>query len=138
MTHRFLFNIAPLAKGRPRSFIQRGRLIVTTPPATRVFERTVAQLAKAQHKGPPIEGPLYVACDFFIEKPKSVKRRYPSVAPDVDNYAKAALDALNGIVWMDDSQIVDLRLCKRYADPGKSRIEILVQPVEIQKPAETK
>lgn len=35
--------------------------------------------------------------------------------PDVDNMAKAVLDALNGIAWEDDSQIARLSITKEYA-----------------------
>lgn len=40
----------------------------------------------------------------------------PKVKPDVDNFLKAPLDALNGIIWEDDSQVTEvLRLRKVYA-----------------------
>lgn len=37
------------------------------------------------------------------------------VRPDADNVAKIVLDALNGIVWKDDSEVVWLMVCKSYA-----------------------
>jgi len=44
--------------------------------------------------------------------------------PDADNYGKAALDALNEVVWGDDSQVVDLRVIKSYAERPQLLIEV--------------
>lgn len=41
---------------------------------------------------------------------------WPATLPDLDKLARAVLDALTGIVWVDDAQVVDLGLRKRYAD----------------------
>ena len=38
----------------------------------------------------------------------------PLSRPDADNFLKIAMDALNGIVWRDDSQITDTQIRKRY------------------------
>jgi Holliday junction resolvase RusA-like endonuclease len=48
--------------------------------------------------------------------------------PDFDNFAKIGCDALNGIVWADDSQIVEARIVKLYSESPSLRIE--VQPLE--------
>jgi Holliday junction resolvase RusA-like endonuclease len=48
------------------------------------------------------------------------------VRPDIDNYAKAILDALNGVMWADDGQIVQLTASKSYGEP---RVEIEIQEV---------
>ena len=39
---------------------------------------------------------------------------YPTVKPDTDNIAKSILDALNGIAYKDDKQVVTLSVKKRY------------------------
>ncbi len=51
----------------------------------------------------------------------------PTKRPDCDNYLKAALDSCNGIVFRDDSQIVDARVVKAYA--RKPRLEIRAEPL---------
>lgn len=44
--------------------------------------------------------------------------------PDIDNQMKAAADALNGIAWKDDAQIVDARLSRRYGRESMTVIEV--------------
>jgi Holliday junction resolvase RusA-like endonuclease len=43
----------------------------------------------------------------------------PTSRPDLDNYVKAALDAINGIVIADDALVVELEACKRYGPDPK-------------------
>lgn len=40
----------------------------------------------------------------------------PTVKPDVDNVLKLIMDALNGVAYLDDKQVVDARCAKMYAD----------------------
>jgi len=48
----------------------------------------------------------------------------PTKKPDVDNYIKSICDALNGVAYVDDSQIVEIR-CRKYYDDGQGeRVEI--------------
>lgn len=44
---------------------------------------------------------------------------FPGRKPDLDKLARAALDALTGVVFLDDAQVVDLVVRKRYTDPGQ-------------------
>jgi Holliday junction resolvase RusA-like endonuclease len=72
------------------------------------------------------DGPVSLGVVFHLAKPKSApkKRIYPCQRPDIDNYAKLLMDALNGICWTDDSQVVVLAVKKVYGDP--ERIEFCV------------
>ena len=47
----------------------------------------------------------------------------PTGKPDYDNIGKV-VDALNGIVWVDDSQIVDARIRKLYDERARLVIEV--------------
>lgn len=50
----------------------------------------------------------------------------PTTKPDLDNCVKAIFDAVNGIVWTDDVQVVGLRVRKVYgATPG---VQVIVSP----------
>lgn len=61
--------------------------------------------------------PVRVEITFTFDRPKSVTRDWPSVAPDVDKLCRAILDALTqGEIWADDGQCVDMHAVKAY--PG--------------------
>lgn len=64
-------------------------------------------------------GPIIVECDFFLGNNRRV---------DIDNLWKLVSDAGNGIVWNDDSQIVDLTIHK-HLDKANPRTEVLVWKV---------
>jgi Holliday junction resolvase RusA-like endonuclease len=60
--------------------------------------------------------------NFILPRPatiKASKRPYPIVAPDIDKLARAAADSLQGIFYVDDSQVVRLSVSKDYGEaPG--------------------
>jgi Holliday junction resolvase RusA-like endonuclease len=98
------------------------------------YEDRLAWAAQIVMAGRPLlEGALIVAMDIYRIVPASKPRKWreaalrdeirPITKPDYDNYAKI-LDALNRVVWVDDSQIVDSRVRKFYSD--RPRIEIRV------------
>lgn len=72
-----------------------------------------------------LDGPLRVTMTVYLLRPKGAKNRlYPHVKPDLSNLVKAVEDALNGLIWTDDSRIVDLRTSKLYGDPTRVEVEI--------------
>ena len=124
-----------VAKGRPR-MTRRG--FAYTPAATRKYEahaRLAAQLAMGDR--PPLQGPVRV--ELLIELPApaswSHKRRLAALAglilptsrPDLDNYIKSALDAINTIIVNDDSQIVDMHARKKFS--GRPKLIVTVFPL---------
>ncbi|WP_261806191.1 RusA family crossover junction endodeoxyribonuclease [Lapidilactobacillus luobeiensis] len=48
----------------------------------------------------------------------------PTVKPDIDNYFKAVTDAVKGILWVDDNQIVESFISKYYSDDPRVELEI--------------
>lgn len=63
-----------------------------------------------------------VTMEFVFPRTKKMKPGDSLVhrsRPDVDNLAKAVMDGLNQLAWKDDSQIVDLRITKRYTRPDE-------------------
>ena len=119
----FNFPIDPVAKGRPR-FTQGPRPRAYTPKKTKDFEQTIKKMASQQYRNGPLKDAVSVTIVFIIKKPKSVKRDYPTVKSDLDNYCKAALDALNGIAYVDDSQIIELNASKKYGPVGGIFVDI--------------
>jgi Holliday junction resolvase RusA-like endonuclease len=116
-------DIDPVAKERPR--VNQITKSIYTPAKTRLFEKTIRQIALIQYKGDPIDYPVKMELDFYISRPKSVKREYPSVRPDLDNYVKAVLDGLQPTVLLDDSFIVDLHTRKLYTS-GSGYIKLVI------------
>ena len=110
--------------------------IMKTPKRTRSYQELVKQLGKiAMGPRAPLLGALELLVIATLERPKTIDRKRPWVqhTGDVDNYAKSAQDALNGIAFNDDAQICELRSVKRYCDRGERpnlRIEIYQLDVE--------
>lgn len=105
----------PKPKERPRLF--RNRIITTE--ATRAAEARVASSFRGnlgiRHTiESPVTGPLKVRLRFFRDNMRRV---------DLDNLAKIPLDALNGLAWGDDSQIVSL-IASKHLDRDNPRTEI--------------
>ena len=122
----------PVAKGRPR-MMKSG--IAFTPNKTRNYETLVKELYIIENRDKPmLEGQLSASiyAHFTIPKSASKKNREkmleweirPTKRPDLDNIAKAVLDALNGLAYQDDSQIVALEVCKYYSDKPRVIVEI--------------
>lgn len=72
-----------------------------------------------------ITGPVWVTLDFYMPRPASVKRSYPSVKPDVDKLSRAVLDSLTAAdVWEDDARVVSLTAREWYADTNPAGVRI--------------
>ena len=111
-----------MAKARPR-LTRRG--IAYTPAHTRKYEAH-GRLAAQQVMGdrPPLEAP--VRLELLVELPIpiswSIRRRaaavtgdiVPTSRPDLDNFLKAILDAINSIVVADDAQVVEAYAKKKF------------------------
>jgi Holliday junction resolvase RusA-like endonuclease len=118
----------PPAKGRPR--FGRGRTY--TDPSTREAEDAV--VAAWVDAGAPrlADGPLVLSVTVELARPRSHLRsdgglsaagrragRHPRRRPDLDNVAKAVMDALSGRAWRDDADVVALYAVRRWAEPGR-------------------
>lgn len=129
----------PVAKLRGRVGQVNGRPIVFTPASTRKWERDARMVARqvmGQRK--PLAGPLQIAVDIVFPVPASWpawKREAAldgtvahTTKPDADNVLKAAKDSCNGIVWLDDCQVVETVTRKRYGDVPAVRIRVRPAP----------
>ena len=73
----------------------------------------------------PFKGPIKANIEVFIQVPKSDSKKLkeaklsgkirPQIKPDVDNLCKTILDALNGLAYEDDKQVVECVIKKFYA-----------------------
>lgn len=117
----------PIPKGRPR-MTKTGHAY--TPQATREFEKAVALWAKSNFKGKPSEKPLRVVANFYIKQAKSNKTKQHIQRPDLDNYIKAVLDGMQGVVFLDDSQVFDLNATKGWAEYVVPSFTIVIYEME--------
>lgn len=110
----------PQGKGRPR--FGNGRTY--TPAKTIEYERRIATRAAEAMPCPATALPCYVRVDAYKGVPKSWTKAKRARAldgqevpgkPDLDNVAKAVLDAMNGVVYADDQQVVRLLVTKQYS-----------------------
>jgi len=108
-------DLDPLAWPRPRFKQGKG---FNTPQYTQ-FKKDVWHLARSQYHGKKLTGPLKMDVIFYLRRPKSVKLKYPDKRPDLDNYVKAIGDALEGICYLDDAQVVTSCASKMYAPTGR-------------------
>lgn len=114
MTDKFIIFIptTPVAKARAR-FTSKG--FSYTPKKTKDAENIIRSTLGLQTH-PKFTGPVALSLVFHLKKPKSSKNKHPMVRPDVDNYVKTVMDALNGVLFDDDSQVVSLSAKKKYSD----------------------
>jgi len=112
----------PLAKGRPRFYSGR----VVTPKDTRAYEKLcAAMIRKGWGIRPVLDCAVKVELDFRMQRPTGKKAAvslwaYCKPMPDIDNLAKAVLDAGNEIIWTDDVRICALTVRKIFVEsnPG--------------------
>jgi Holliday junction resolvase RusA-like endonuclease len=126
----------PAGKGRPRFF--RGRAV--TPAKTRAYEaviRAAGEAAISARGGCKYEEqPLRMRVKAMMPIPAiwSRKKRQtaiddalrPTGKPDCDNIVKAVADALNGVVYRDDAQLVDVSIAKFYSASPMLIVEISI------------
>ena len=105
----------PIQQGSMRAFNNR-----VVHNKTKELMAWRAEVAKAAHRAgcTPIDGPIAIAMRFTYEKPKSVKREFPTVPPDLDKQIRSILDALTGVAYGDDSQVTHITASKEYGPPG--------------------
>lgn len=136
MTIVFDVPLEPKGKGRPR-FSRHGKFTkVYTDKATLDYE-TAIQLCASKAMGiqKPLEQPVSVYLYIRVSIPKSYSKKRleaclsgaerPTKKPDIDNIAKSFLDAMNGTVYLDDTQVVELNLKKIYSAVAGVNVAIM-------------
>lgn len=88
-----------------------------------------------------LEGPLQLVLLFCVPRPsghfgtgknsgvlKDSARPFPTVKPDITKLIRGVEDALTGVVWRDDAQVVAQAALKVYGEPA--RVEITVNSMD--------
>jgi len=126
----------PVGKGRPR-FARRGTFVSTyTPQKTKTYEDEIRMMATAaMGASEPLDTPVTVAIYIRVGIPASYSKQKrkdalsgvlkPTKKPDLDNVAKCHLDAIQGIIILDDKLVVNLHVTKVYAETAA--VEVMVK-----------
>ena len=108
----------PVGKGRPRFVKATGHTY--TPTKTKDYESLVKRAYIIDNGHTMLTGPIRLDIFAVYQLPKDKKRRAilaqrPYTGkPDIDNVAKVIQDALNGLAYEDDKQVVEMYVEKRY------------------------
>lgn len=130
--------IRPEPQGSTKAFVVNGKALVTsanpklTPYRSEVTRCAIVALRDMQIDLPFAEKhvPVSVAVDFYLRRPDSLSRKHrlPARKPDIDKLLRATLDALTGVGFHDDGQVVEIWTRKLY--DGVERAEIHVKRVD--------
>lgn len=116
-------------KGSARGFVVKSKktgklrsVITTDNPGTKGWEHDI-RAAAASHVPPVLwTGPVLLVVSFAMKRTKTMKAKWlPFLkAPDTDKLLRCVGDALTGVIYEDDAQVVLPVALKRYADPGEA------------------
>lgn len=128
----------PVAQGRPR-FAKHGSFVTAYDPKkskdykTQIQQEIQPLFGRGSGFVPFTEACLMILC-VYREVPKHFSKKKlelaeqgrlrPTTKPDTDNYLKGVLDALNGFIFKDDSQVVEITAKKYYS--CNPRIEVTI------------
>ena len=124
----------PAPQGSLSSFKSHstGKIVTPQKPSVRTWRDRIAAYVAAERIGQElVHEAVCTYIKFFVKRPKShygtgsnsgqVRRsapKVPSGRPDLDKLERALNDALTGILWQDDAQVVTCQKHKRYGNPG--------------------
>lgn len=142
MSYEIRFSIPGKAQAKQRPKFNRYSGRAYTPEQTVSYENWVRDCYMKGFTGihEPTDKPIKVDIRMYVEIPQSKSKKQkekmlkgeikPCVKPDVDNVAKTILDALNGIAYKDDKQIIELKIKKMYAET--SWTEVCIKELEYE------
>lgn len=140
----FVAGVAKPAGSKRAFFIKKlNRAIITDAnPNSKDWKIDVKHRAQERYDGPLLTCPLAVKFTFYILRPKGHYRTgkniqllrdgapaFPASKPDVLKLSRGVEDALTGIIWKDDAQIVTEHIAKRYAHAPGVQIDIYEEAV---------
>lgn len=133
---KFIVEGKPQGKARARTFYnsRAGKMQSITPEQTKSYEELIRWKYKAAGGGYYANTPLQVDIQAFYPIPKAFSKAKtnaalngnlrPSTKPDCDNIIKVVLDALNGVAYYDDKQVICVSCNKYYGGTGYIKVSI--------------
>lgn len=134
---QFIVEGKPQGKARARTFYNKrmGKMQSITPEQTKSYEDLIRWSYKAAGGKYMGEDILTVEIKAYYPIPKSFSKAKrndaiegalrPTTKPDCDNIIKVVLDALNGVAYYDDKQVIYVSCEKYYAERGYLNITII-------------
>lgn len=107
----------PAAQGSKRH-VGGGRMIEQSKAVAPWRTLVAWSVAQCWYEG-PIRCAVVVELEFVMPRPSGTAKRstpYAVKRPDIDKLQRSVLDALTGVCWVDDSQVVDIHARKRLAE----------------------
>jgi Holliday junction resolvase RusA-like endonuclease len=121
----------PISQGSMRLFTAGDGGAYMTHASSRLsaWRKKIVDVIKGSGEA-PLEGPVYAYLYFRLPRPKTVKRGWPTVKPDLDKLARACFDACEaaGIV-KTDAQIVALYTDKKYSVELPPHVKIYLEEI---------
>jgi Holliday junction resolvase RusA-like endonuclease len=125
LLHWFVEGV-PIPQGSKTAMVVNGRAVMFEANKKHKAWREHVKATIGSLESPSTQ-PVRVELLFWFERPKTVKREFMSVKPDIDKLSRSVLDALTGAVVKDDSQVIILNARKEYGEkPG-----VLIRVMEI-------
>lgn len=130
----------PKAQPRPKGVLRGGFVHFYTPPVADKWKGLIKEAIKASlTKFNPL-APFRVTMVFFFKRPSThygSKNKVPylrtgapishTTKPDLDNLAKAVMDALSDVkLWNDDRQVIELEVSKRYGEGWTEGLQLSI------------
>lgn len=118
MKVEFFLPIEPRPKRTGQMSFRNGKAVFFKNKTNRAFEKEVKSFFEYNFKNVwySKEKPLRIKVQFNMKRPKSVKRVYHTVKSDIDNLLKNLFDSLQGILFEQDQQIIEIHAKKSYAE----------------------
>ena len=127
MKDKFILEFETMPKGTAQQKRYDGRHGIYFKSKTLLETERIYRAKLLPHKpGHPSDAPirLFIVLYFDKKSPKKLWGTYKTPRPDADNFCKALIDQMTQVgFWTDDSQIVDLRIKKYYAEKASIFIE---------------
>lgn len=123
----------PKGKGRPK-FSRQGSFVKTYTPETTITYENWVKICFQGVQQQMLDGQLGAVIKCYFPMPQSFSKKKREIAligelrptkkPDCDNIAKIILDALNGLAYKDDKNIVSCLIEKWYGEEPRVEVEI--------------
>lgn len=138
---RFFVQGEPKAQPRPKARRVKNFVQIYTPTTAKEWKQAIVKACLQNAPKCVLTSPIRLSIVFYMPRPKSDfksngqlksnAQTYHTKKPDIDNLAKAVMDAISdsGVIWHDDKQVCSIGCYKVYGYPEELGAEIKIQEV---------